>query len=64
MGRLTISEALYSYLPDNARIKINTYNNNQPFYNNEEFRNSGDEILNCCVDCFYADNDVIGIQIE
>lgn len=64
MGRLTISEALYSYLPDNARIRINTYNNNQIFYNDEEFRNSGDEILNRCVDCFYADNDVIGIQIE
>ena len=63
MANITIADALYYYVPDYATVRIDGYNNNKPFKNNEEFRNSGDDILKHTVNCFYADSDILGIQL-
>lgn len=60
---ITLADALYYLVADNEEIKINTYDNCKPFRNTEEFRNSGNDILNHHVDCFGADNDIVYIQM-
>ena len=63
MAKITIADALYYYVPDYATVRIDGYNNNKPFKNSADFRNSGDDILKHTVNCFYADGDVLGIQL-
>lgn len=64
MIKLTLADVLYYLVADNEKIEINTYNNCKPFRNTDEFRNSGDDILNHHVGCFGADNDVLYIQMD